>query len=539
MLALGIAMAMLTTPTPPGQEVVLQNEPKKLVLIPLDDRPAATQFAQMIGEIADVEVVTPPTPMLGKFLQAGKPDAILDWLESQKPSELLAIVVNTDMLTCGGLIASRLPDTPYRTAIDRLRRFWKIRKNFSQVPVFAYSAIMRLAPTATKASTPWRMKLAKYIDLRFRYSLNRDPVAKGLMESVMKSIPPQEILRYDQARKRNHDVQKEVVRMTKAGVFDYLILGQDDAQPSGPHIRETKRLKEMVHNLMIPARVYFCEGIDQHANVLVSRVMLKRSGWTPRVRVVFSDEDGKKKIANYETENVETSLEDQLLASGARPARSDTDYDYTLYVNTPEPRYDRFDRFLNALKFDIDQGFPVAIADINLGKSGKGDTRLFQALLENARTFRLLSYAGWNTAGNSMGTAIPAANLYLLARRLGTAPLQCELSQRAFILHRIIDDFAFHHFTRPQAYGMIDTNPQACREETYGEHFESVDQFVRDDLTRRLVETFREQYLGRRFFAGSRAYVFSGLEAIDVRLPWPRAYEVALNFKLQVEAVQE
>jgi len=539
MLALGIAIAMLTNPTLHRQEVVLQSEPKKLVLIPLDDRPAATQFAQMIGEIADVEVVTPPQALLGKFLQPGKPDAILDWLEAQNPNDLLAIVVNTDMVTCGGLIASRLPDTPYRTAIDRLRRFWRIRKTFSRIPVFAYSAIMRLAPTATRASTPWRMRLAKYVDLRFRYRLNQDPLAKDLMAAALKRVPPLEIERYDQARKRNHDVQKEVVRMTKAGVFDYLILGQDDAQLSGPHVSETKRLKEMVRNLMIPAKVYFCEGIDQHANVLVSRVLLRRSGWTPRVKVVFSDDDGKKKIANYETESVETSLEDQLLASGARPARSDRDYDYTLYINTPEPRLDRFDRFLNALKSDIDQGFPVAVADINLGKSGNGDPRLFQALLENARTFRLLSYAGWNTAGNSMGTAIPAANMYLLARRLGIAPLQCELSQRAFILHRIIDDFAFHHFTRPQAYGMIDTNPQACREETYGEDFDSVDQFVRDDLTRRLVETFREQYLGRRFFAGNQAYVFSGLDAIDVRLPWPRAYEVALNFKLQVEAVQE
>jgi hypothetical protein len=537
MWTLGVGLALLPFAARLPQEVIVRPEPKRIILIPLDDRPAATQFAQMIGSIADVEVVLPPAPMLGRFTKPGDPEAILAWLEQQDPKSLLAVILNTDMLTCGGLISSRLPDTPYRTAIQRLRHFWRIRKDFHEVPVYAYSAIMRLTPTATRASAPWRLQLAKYVDLRFRHSLNGDPGTKRMMNNLLAKIPSQEIERYDAARKRNHDVQKELVRMTKAGVFDYLILGQDDAQPSGPHVRETKRLKEMVANLMIPAKVYFCEGIDQHANVLVSRALLKRAGWAPRVRVLFSDEDGRKKIANYETESVERSLEDQLIASGARPSRTDVDYDFTLYVNTPEPRADRFHRFLINLKSDLDQGFPVAVADINLGKSGKGDPRLFEALLENSRTVKLLAYAGWNTAGNSMGTAIPAANIYLLARQMGVSPLTRELAQRSFILHRIIDDFAFHHFTRPQAYGMIDTNPHASREETYGEHFESVDRFVREDLTRRLMETFREQYLGRRFFAGTQAYVFSGLSDVDIRLPWPRAYEVLLQFRLRVEPV--
>lgn len=252
---------------------------------------------------------------------------------------------------------------------------------------------------------------------------------------------------------------------------------------------------------------------------------------------MYADERGKYKIANFESTGVEQSLRDQLLASGAKPAPHALDFDYSLYVNTPEPGKAAFQAFVDSLKSEIDQGFPVAVADINLGKIGTGDPALFKNLRDNSRATKLLSYAGWNTAGNTMGTAIPAANVYLLSRRRGTEPLEREIAQHAFLLHRLVDDFEYHRFTRPQAYAMIDANPRACREETYGVEMAEVSAFVKDDIERRLDETFREQLLGKRFFAGPRQYVFTGLSNVQVCLPWPRAYEVKIGFQLDAVEV--
>lgn len=509
----------------------------RILLIPLDDRPASTQFAEMIGAIHDVEIVVPPADALGHFTRAGSPEALIQWLKGQDLVHYDAAVVSTDMVAYGGLIASRTQTTKYAEAIARLRALQKLRREVPKLQFYAFSAIMRIAPTATKATARFRNQLARYAETKAKYRLNAKPETLKALKSLAQTIPAAEIEKYEFARDRNHRVQQELVRMAAAGVFDYLILGQDDAQPIGPHVFETRRLQEMVKNLKCSSKVYFCEGIDQHANVLLSRVLLKREKWSPRVRIVYADDLGRAKIASYESQNVENSLRDQLIASGAVPAADDEDFDYSLYVNTPEPRELQFENFVDNLKSEIDQAFPVAVADINLGKSGTGDPKLFNALCESGRAVRLLAYAGWNTAGNTMGTAIPAANVFLLARRVGVDPVHRELAQRAFLLHRLVNDFEYHRFTRPQAYAMIDANPRASRDETYGEDFRSVDDFVREDLSGRLESTFREMFLGRRFFAGSRQYVFTSLENVQVELPWPRAYEVRLNFRLNASEI--
>lgn len=514
-----------------------QGVPDRILIIPLDDRPAPSHFAQMIGDMAGVQVELPPRELLGKFTQPGSPEALLQWLERQGLQNYDAVVLSTDMLAYGSLIASRADRTGYNLAIRRLREFWRLKKSAPNTKVYAFSAIMRMAPTATRSTAAWRLQLAKYAEVKERYRTSPSRDLLNSLRNLQAKIPPQEIVRYEETRQRNLKVQQELVRMTGQGVFQYLILGQDDAQPVGPHVPETARLAQMVQNLYLDGKVYFSEGIDQHSNVLVSRALMASARWTPRIRIVFADDEGRSKIALYETEPVENSLKDQIVASGARPARSGESFDYSLYVNTPEPRPNQFEGFVKALKAEVDQGFPVAVADINLGKTGTGDPQLYEALLEGGRSTRLLGYAGWNTAGNTMGTTIPAANVYLLARRLGVDPFKREIARRTFLLHRLVNDFEYHKNVRPQAYALIDSMPAASREETYGEEFYRVDNYVRQDLGKRLQERFNQQMVGTRFFAGPKQYEVVALKAVKIALPWPRAYEVRLDFAIEASEV--
>ncbi|MFQ3586636.1 MAG: DUF4127 family protein, partial [Fimbriimonadaceae bacterium] len=469
----------------------------------------------------------------------GKPDEILTWLRDQDFGDVVAVVLSTDMVAYGGLVASRVPDTTAVEAERRLRRLAIIRSRHPRVPFYGFSAVMRLYPTSTRGNAAWRLQLGRYAELKERFERTGEPASRRSMQNLLARIPPLEIVRYEETRARNHEIQRLLIRMTRSGTFDYLILGQDDAQPFGPHIPEQRALARYIAAQGVQNKVYQCEGIDQHANVLVSRALLRRNGWTPRVRIVYSDPAGRHKIANYESKNVENSLRDQILASGARPAINPDEYDYTLYVNTPDPRPEEFANFLVKLKDDVDQGFPVAVADINLGKDGTADSRLFAGLMTNERMVRLLSYAGWNTAGNTMGTTIPTANVYLLARRMQVDPLVREVARREFLLHRYVNDFEYHRYVRPLAYQMIDEMPRASREEAYGSEFADVDQFVRDTLTQHLDRVFREQFLGRSFFAGTGQFVVSGLENVRVFLPWPRVYEVRLEFRMQAVSAAE
>ncbi len=486
----------------------------------------------MIGRMAGVEVKMPPAEMLGRFTTPGEPDAILSWLERQDFSEVDALIVSTDMICYGGLISSRVNETTAEEATQRMLRLARLRSLAPGIRIYGMTSVMRLAPTSIRSNTDWRMNLARFGELRDLYRRSGQANLLPRLKNLRALIPIGEIEKYDATRLRNIGITQSIIRMASDGIFDYLIIGQDDARAAGPHVPETKKLKALVQELQLQTRVYFCEGIDQHANVLVSRSLLKARDWTPKVRIVYSDPAQRVKFAAYESKSIDESLSDQLNGSGATSAAGD-DYDYTLYVNVPKRGEVEFSRFLESLTSEIDQGFPVAVADINLGNDGTADPALFKALSEKGRLFKLLSYAGWNTAGNTMGTAIPAANVYLFARRFEVDPLKRELAQREFLLHRIVNDFDYHKFTRPKAYALIDSLPDATREETYGEDFEAVDTLVRSDLRQYLDEVFRSEFEGKKFFAGTRSYEIMGVTNVRIFLPWPRAYEVRLEFNLR------
>lgn len=510
---------------------------ERILLVPLDSRPAAGQFAQMIGNMASVQVRQPEYSTLGRFTTPGDPDAILDWLARQDYHDVTAVIASADMIAYGGLIASRTLDTTKATAKSRLDRLASIREAHPGVKFYVFSAVMRLVPTATKRTADWRIQLGRYMELQSRMKMEPDPAFPPEMARMKRQVPEGEIERYDRTRVRNLEINASLLRMLAADKFDYVAFGQDDARPYGPHVWETQRLKEIAAEENVRDKAYFCEGIDQHANVLLSRALLNQNDWHPRIRVVYSDPVKRTAYAAFESKTIDQSLSDQITASGAIPAPEYQPYDFSLYVNVPGRRVEPFNQFVVQLQNDIDQGFPVAVADINLAKDGTADPDLFKILSANDRMVRILAFAGWNTAGNTMGTSIPAANVYLLSRRLRSDPLERELARREFLLHRFVNDYAYHKFTRPQAYSMIDASHTATREETYGPTFANVDRFVREDVKKYLNYYWQQEFEGKSFFAGTTQYKLTEVDNVKVFLPWPRAYEVRLEFHLKAEPV--
>ena len=509
--------------------------PPRILMIPLDGRPAAGQFAKMIAAMAGYEVVLPPQALLGRFTEEAQVDKIFEWLEAQDLTNVKALIASADMVAYGGLIQSRVSNVDSTTAIQRLRKLVTFRaKTESNFKFYIYASNMRLTPTATIKAAPYRMNLAKYEEIKDKFERTGDKSLLNKLKNLKGMVPMEEIQRYENTRTRNFEVIRTLMRMCKTGPIDYLIIGQDDAKPDGPQIQENAKLREFAKYLELGDKAYFCEGIDQHGNILVSRAILSDLNYQPRVRIVYSDGDGKKAYALYESKPIEESLADQLFASGARIARTAEEFDYTLYVNTPGRRRNTFQAFMRNLKDEVDQGFPVAVADINFGVDGTSDEELFAGLSEERRAHRLLAFAGWNTAGNTIGTAIPAANVYLSGRALESDSLSREIAQREFLLHRMIDDYAYHKYTRPAAYKLIDKY-QNQRDEVYGETFARVNQFVEDDLIKHAKDLFDLQFEGKTFFAGNKEYRIVAMDNLSVFLPWPRAYEAAIDFKFRVE----
>jgi hypothetical protein len=176
----------------------------RIVLIPLDDRPAVAQFAQMIGGIADHEVVMPPMEMLGRFTTPGNVPQIIEWLglvdyskyknylsTKTEPkyklsakdvftpedraktlkfikmvdySDVSALVVSVDMLAYGGLVASREPGVTQQEALSRLDFFRWFKHEHPEIPIYAFNVLMRVAPTASSYTRNWRDDVSRWAD---------------------------------------------------------------------------------------------------------------------------------------------------------------------------------------------------------------------------------------------------------------------------------------------------------------------------------------------------------------------------------------
>ena len=504
----------------------------RIILVPLDNRPASGQFAQMIGDIDGAQVQMPPYQLLGRFTSPGNPDAILSWLNSQDMSDVSAVIVSADMIAYGGLIASRVPDVSEEVALSRIQQLQKFaQKVRPHVRVYVFTSVMRLAPTATLSTNPWRSQLVRFVIAR-QQAGNPQKLNRSL-KRLLADVPASQLARYDTARKRDHDIQLALLQMTLQS-FDYMIIGQDDAQLHGPHVPETKELISRAQNIGVDGKVYFCEGVDQNSNVLLSRALLKAANWTPRIRVVYSDPYGRSKVSAFESKSVLDTVHDQVFASGARVVGLNEAYDYTLYVNTPDRRELLFRDFMDDLRNEMDQNLPVCLADINLAADGTCDPELFRNLTNENRVMRLLAFAGWNTAGNTLGTAIPTANITLLAQRVNYDPVKLQMAQKKFLLHRIVDDVLYHRDTRRKAYSLIDNLPDGHREETYGDSYTVLTSYVRKDMTDVLNKTFASQVKGLEFSVAGQKYQFTDLRDVKIFLPWPRAYEIRLEFALDV-----
>jgi hypothetical protein len=507
----------------------------KLVIVPIDSRPVTGQFPQMIAKVAGIDVDLPPPTFLGRYLQPGEPASIGSWLLAQDYTDCAGVVIAADMLAYGGLIASRAPDTSAEQAQRNLQQISALRRAHPTVPIYAYVALMRTAPTATADTRSWRMQMARYAELEERIERTGETALREKLRELRSQIPDREFKRYYAARARNMEVYKALIRLVKEGTINYLVIGADDSQEYGPHYRETKELRKYVREREIDGLVYICDGVDQHANVLTSRALLRHFNWTPKVAYVLSDPQAADKPANYESLPLSISIRDQIIAAGARPALGGA-FDFTVYVNTKGADDILFTSFAAALTNDLSAGGNVAVADINFDRTGTGDQRLVDVIWGQQHIEDMLGFAGWNTAGNTIGTAIPQATVYMLAKRVFEKTLVRELAHREFLFHRLANDYAYCKVIRPMAYSMMEEHPDGSREEASGGALQLLESWVGTNAPIVIERYFKRYFEGHTFRVEESDYTITSIKDVKVTLPWPRAFEAKIVFKLNAES---
>lgn len=202
-----------------------------------------------------------------------------------------------------------------------------------------------------------------------------------------------------------------------------------------------------------------------------------------------------------------------------------------LMVNT-DASASEMSAFRQLLINRTNQGLPTAVADVNLGKSGTGDPRLIETLMEPDTLPKLNGYAGWNTAANTMGTVLPMAMIHELAKREAAPAFLLQARLKRILFHRLVSDWLYHRYTRPVAYQFIDSLPNAAREELTPTQLAQVTQVVKDDLAKRTYEAFNRTLEGEILERETGPAQLRSIENLQITLPWPRAYEVEVDFTL-------
>jgi hypothetical protein len=516
----------------------------RVVLVPIDDRPATTQFTQMIGAIADAEVVMPPRDTLGTFITGGNPERIAAWLRGLDYSKVDALVLSTDMLAYGSLMTSRTAATSLDTARRRLEIFAELRRKNPRLPIYAFNAIQRVALSASAANRPYRDRLARWSVLAQQKEITGDPRLKSEFEKLQQSIPPAAIKDYLDARARNLEINYQMLELTQKGIVNELLLLQDDAQPYGLHRIDQQRLRERIQELKLSdrqAKLY--DGADEGSSVLVSRALLAKSAFSPRINVIYSSETGRKATGTFEDQTIETSVERQISGSGAQITSNAAEADYTLYVNAPDQTDADFQQFLARLVSDVQSGKRVPIADVYFQNHwGGSDRRLVEALGRQHLLDRVIGYASWNTPGNTLGTVVPQANMYVLALRElkgdKRRAARIEAAQAAFLLHRYIGDYGYHTLVRPEVNNYARSTMKIEVEELDQKTYQRLNTMVVERMQEVAGKIFADYFKDRSYHlnpkgsGGDPVIVVKQMQNLQVRLPWPRTFEVWVDYSL-------
>jgi hypothetical protein len=528
----------------------------RIGLIPLDERPVNTRYPAMIAQIAGVDVRLPPPDALSDYRTPARCDALGEWLLDTAP-DLDALIVSCEMLGYGGLIASRTTDEPASAVVARLDALREVRRRRPSMPMLGFNLITRISNNdyAAEEAPYW----ATYGRRIYRLSQLIDRQAQGQsvaeeLAALRSEIPAADLRDFHRRRMRNHTINLAALQLLADGVFDLLVLSSDDTSPYGLPSREKRWIAEWAEALgagvggqgsgirdqrlgskdyttgngqrtMNNGHLLMYPGADEVGCALLGRLINEYAGVQPRIAPFYAVPGGEEIVAAYEDGPVRLTVERQVRALGG--VLTEGEGDIWLAVNPPVPRrsewhpdyaeQERAERwpYLQELVKEMRQRVqarqPVIIADVAYPNGA--DPALFDLLREQIDLPKLAAYGGWNTAGNTIGTALAHG----CAARLATTEAQ-QQAHETFLLHRYLEDWGYQQIVRQQARDWLLS--ETGEDEPTLVNLSAITTWIETHLRARLDELTR--------FA-KRYEIVPG----SVRLPWSRLFEVDFEMKVK------
>lgn len=492
---------------------------KKIVFLPLDERPCNYAFPEKLFSHGDFQIVKPEK--LGNKKESADVHALADFLKKECRGAQ-GLVVSIDMLLYGGLVPSRLHHSEAAQLTKLAAVLRKVRQENPDILIYGFQCIMRCPSYSSSDEEPDYYEHSGALIHQAGEALHRSRLGlcqEQQLKSVLKKIDEKELTDYVSRRECNREMNYLMIRYVKEGILDMLIIPQDDSAAYGYAAMDQQDVREKIMQEHLQTKIFMYPGADEVGMTLLSRMVNHMSGTKPKVYVKYASEGAKSVLPIYEGNSLDNTIRYQILAAGCQLADTYESADIILAVTAPAEKIEEavnqpstakgycvercMPELLDFLCERVKEGKIVTIADNAYGNGG--ELQLISMLNACGLLDKVAGYAGWNTSANTLGTAI--------AEGVDAFHSGCTPEHQNFLAERYIEDAGYCALVRWQVNGVL---------EKYGMNYFDVQE--------------QQGTVSKLVFDGLEAFIREYMPTISqkvklqkVWMPWRRMFEVGVE----------
>lgn len=506
---------------------------KAVALLPLDGRPVCLDLPKRLAAVCELDLLTPDLKDLGRLKEAADWPALKHWLGQTLP-QVDAALISLDMLAFGGLIPSRCQLLPIKQWQERLELLQALKKGHNASQCYGIGSILRLPAYNSAEEEPafyaqYGTALAAYSEQLHASKPSAALEALLLPDETLAEklhLPLPVLTAWFELRLQHFKLNEWALGALQAGDLNYLCLGQDDTHGLfGLNLLEAAHFKASFLQEGFKGKGHVQTGADELAQTLLAQVLLQHlpKEECPKVWVACSHAEGLQAYMRFDGETLEALLLQRFKALGLVWVNKASEADLWLLCHTPASEQGQGDHceempahteesqstwLQEQLLEAQEKSKGVILAD--LAYTNGADPKLMTHLLNTVPhcVANLYGYAGWNTPGNTLGSAMAMGVVRWWAERNKRFN---ALAFKQLLLLRLADDWLYQsqvrsQFRQSQGYRFGEPEVQTPADET------TLNTLMNDGLNK------------------LKALLHLNGQALHCRFPCGRSFEIELDF---------
>lgn len=482
----------------------LGETPERVGLIPLDSRPCNTQYPDLLGKMANKHLEI-PYDYLDDFLDPAQTEELWSWLESNSKS-FDKIIINTNELINGGLIASRHAQS-YKDLNEKMARLTTFLQKNKKKEIIVITILPRLLPSQFTQLWSYQESLVQYAQKIDQYFFEGKK-----LPNPPKDVPYNILEEYLSIYENTQVLVENLITLTNQGLIDHYLIGQDDAQQYG---LSNKIIRELTPSLS--EKIQFVHGADELTMLALTRRLQFKNKLS--LHIDYTNEDFKDAYFPFEAAPLEKVVQTKL---HYLQIEEDKNSPNNVIIHSDLQKVDK-------LKALVEKSPAAYLGIMDVACTNKGDIALFEFLLQPEIWAKVDSYAGWNTAGNTIGTELAHRVSYkYLSENIKNynKPVRAD-ALRAYLEFRYIrmaEDLVFQGILREglnERLKKLSIDPH-----NIGENHQQANEIL-TQLFAPYEQTLAQAFLGD-YTIGNVTFTVENVSA-QIELPWSRTFEAKVT----------